>query len=302
MSDTTRQLDQFIDFLARERRLSDHTIAAYRRDLDRLYRFASDAEVSQWHQLNVKHARQYPAQLNRNGLAGSSIQRMLSAARSFFRFLVTENLAKSNPFEAVSAPKSAKKLPVTLSVDEVSSMLADHDGTPASLRDHAILELFYSSGLRLSELSGLNQNGVDLVQGEVRVTGKGNKQRLIPVGEKAVEAIRRWLKIRDEMASSKEVALFVNLKGSRLSNRGIQYRVELWAKAHGLGRKLHPHMLRHSFASHVLESSGDLRSVQEMLGHADISTTQIYTHLDFQHLAKVYDGAHPRANKKRVKK
>jgi len=298
MSSTTEQLDLYIDFLTRERRLSTHTVSAYRRDLDQLYRFIRESEIDRWCDLNVKQARLYPARLNRNGLASRSVQRMLSAARSFYRFLVTENLATSNPFEAVSAPKSARRLPVTLSVDEISGLFDDHNGSAESLRDRAMLELFYSSGLRLSELAALDQHGVDLVSGAVRVTGKGNRQRVVPVGSKAVDAVRHWLEQRQSLAAEGEVALFVNQRGSRLSTRGIQYRIQKWAQQHGLGRHLHPHMLRHSFASHVLESSGDLRSVQEMLGHADISTTQIYTHLDFQHLAKVYDSAHPRAMKK----
>ena len=295
------ELDNFIDYLSTERRLSVHTIAAYQRDLEQLFRFVEECQVEQWNQVEVSHARRYPPRLNRSGMAGASIQRMLSAARSFFRFLVRTGAADSNPFETVKAPKANKQLPSTLSVDEISHLLSQHDGSPGALRDHAILELFYSSGLRLSELSQLNVDGIDApqgaIRGEVRVTGKGNKQRVVPVGAKAVEAIRRWTQARASMAARGETAMFVNQQGKRLSNRGIQYRIERWANENDMGRHIHPHMLRHSFASHVLESSGDLRSVQEMLGHADIGTTQIYTHLDFQHLAKVYDNAHPRAKK-----
>lgn len=263
-----------------------------------MYRFLTDCQCAHWSQLSIKQARRYPAQLRKIGLAGSSIQRMLSAARSFYRFLIKNGEATNNPFESVSAPKHPKKLPATLSVDEISGLLADHDGSADELRDRAILELLYSSGLRLSELSQLNVDGVDLSQAEVRVVGKGNKERLVPVGSKAVEAISEWLRHRDQLARENESALFVSQRGTRISNRGIQYRIDRWAQKKGLGRRLHPHMLRHSFASHVLESSGDLRSVQEMLGHSDISTTQIYTHLDFQHLSEVYDKAHPRAKQK----
>ncbi|MGI9316323.1 MAG: tyrosine recombinase XerC [bacterium] len=298
MSEITIHLDQYIDFLTKERKLSVHTVEAYKRDLHKLYRFATDCQCTNWSALSIKQARLYPAQLNKLGMAGSSIQRMLSAARSFYRFLVIKGEVSSNPFEGVSAPKHARKLPATLSVDEISGLLASHDGSPDALRDRAILELLYSSGLRLSELSQLNADGVDLSQGEVRVVGKGNKERIVPVGAKALAAITEWLQCRSQLAAKDERAMFVSQQGNRLSNRGIQYRIDRWAKSKGLGRRLHPHMLRHSFASHVLESSGDLRSVQEMLGHSDISTTQIYTHLDFQHLSEVYDKAHPRAKHK----
>ncbi len=290
-------IGHYIDYLVRERGLSEHTIAAYRRDLDQLYLFIEERGIEDWNAVTISVARQFPALLHRRGMAASSIQRMLSAARSFYRFLVSAEAAQNNPFDAVQAPKSAKKLPTTLSVDELSQLLNAHDGTPISVRDRAMLELFYSSGLRLSELTALEHDGIDFSMQQVRVTGKGNKERIVPVGRKAIAAIKDWLLIRSDMAADGEAAMFVNQKGRRLSPRGIQYRLENWANKNGLGRHLHPHMLRHSFASHVLESSGDLRAVQEMLGHSDISTTQIYTHLDFQHLAKVYDQAHPRAKK-----
>ena len=289
------QIEHFLDFLVRERRLSPHTVAAYTRDLCRLQGFMVRNQLADWSAISIRQARSFPAGLRRDGLSGASIQRMLSAARSFYRYMLQQNQVQSNPFEAVSAPKSGKRLPSTMSVDEMSALLAQHDDSAASIRDRAMLELFYSSGLRLAELNGLEKDGVDLLQGEVRVTGKGSKQRIVPVGRKAVDAIQQWLSVRAELAAADETALFVNQKGGRLGKRGIQYRIDRWAKQRGIGRHLHPHMLRHSFASHVLESSGDLRSVQEMLGHADISTTQIYTHLDFQHLANVYDNAHPRA-------
>ncbi len=299
MSRLTPEIDLFIDFLDRERRLSPHTIKAYRRDLGRLYRMVRGEGLSAWSELSAAQARRYPAMLKRDGLASSSIQRMLSAGRTFYRFLLQQKMVAGNPFEAVSAPRSAKQLPATLSVDEIGALLDRNAAdAPDARRDTAILELLYSSGLRLSELSGLDHDTIDLEQGEVRVVGKGNRERIVPIGRKARQALASWLSVRSQLAQTGERALFVNHRGGRLSNRGIQYRLDRWARARGLGRRLHPHMLRHSFASHMLESSGELRVVQEMLGHADISTTQIYTHLDFQHLARVYDDTHPRAKKR----
>lgn len=287
------------DFLAdlRRRRLSAHTVDAYRRDLNRLAAFLAAQSVADWRDVSAKQARAFPAKLHQSGLSGRSIRRMLSAARALYRHLVAAGRAEANPFDGVQAPKSPRRLPATLSVDELSALLARHAGDDLSVRDHAMLELFYSSGLRLAELAALDVGGIDFAQRQVRVTGKGNKQRVLPVGEKAAAALQNWLRRRRGLAAAGERALFVNKNGDRLGARGIQHRVNTFARRHGLGRRLHPHMLRHSFASHVLASSGDLRAVQEMLGHADIATTQIYTHLDFQHLAKVYDRAHPRARK-----
>ena len=293
-----REQDLYIDFLARERRLSANTVSAYRRDIARLRAMVDERGIRQWSSLGHADARRYAALLKREGRATSSIHRMLSAARSFYRFLLKEGLVTDNPFESVSAPRMVRKLPSTLGVDEIGSLIERGGDSPDALRDRAILELLYSSGLRLSELAGLDQDTVDLDQGEVRVTGKGNRQRVVPVGTRACEALVAWQRVRTTMAAPGETALFVNRQGARLSKRGIQYRLDRWAKVNGLGRRLHPHMLRHSFASHVLQSSGDLRAVQEMLGHQDIGTTQIYTHLDFQHLARVYDEAHPRARKR----
>ncbi len=296
--DPAHELQAFLAHLANQRRLSPHTVAAYGRDLKRLAGFCESAGVENWRDLSAAQARGFPAKLHQAGLSGRSIRRMLSAARAFYRHLVKTGRAASNPFDGMSAPKSPRKLPGTLSVDELSALLERHDGSALSIRDHAMLELFYSCGLRLAELAALDCNGIDFAQSEVRVTGKGNKQRVVPVGRKAADAVREWLTHRDSIAGRSETALFVNKNGGRLGVRGIQQRLNLWAKKHGLGRRLHPHMLRHSFASHVLASSGDLRAVQEMLGHADIATTQIYTHLDFQHLSKVYDRAHPRARRR----
>ena len=289
----------FINLLDKERRLSVNTIKAYQRDLNRLLDFLDGREVTRWSEIDNKCARAYPASLYQSGIAGSSIQRMLSGCRSFFEFLLKNGVVSLNPFEGVAAPRSRRKLPETLSVDELSELLSRHDGSAIAVRDQAMLELFYTSGMRLSELAALDFDTPDFEAGEISVIGKGNKQRIVPVGSKAREALREWLGRRNELALETETALFVNNRGLRISVRGIQYRLNQWAKASGLGRRLHPHMLRHSFASHVLESSGDLRAVQEMLGHSDISTTQIYTHLDFQHLARVYDKAHPRARKPR---
>lgn len=293
----TDPVREFLAHLARQRRLSPHTVNAYRRDLARLAAFLENAGSKSWRDLSPGQARAFPAKLHQSGLSARSIQRMLSAARALYRHLVKTGRAAANPFDGVSAPKAGRKLPATLSVDELAALLARHDGSVLSIRDRAMLELFYSSGLRLAELVALDSNGVDFEQAEVRVTGKGNKQRIVPVGAKAAGALREWLNHRGTLAAGDETALFVNKNGQRLGVRGIQHRLNHWAKTHGLGRPLHPHMLRHSFASHVLASSGDLRAVQEMLGHADIATTQIYTHLDFQHLSKVYDQAHPRARK-----
>lgn len=296
---SAEQLDAFVNHLARERRLSPHTVNAYRADLARLREFCDAQGIDRWTGLSPRTARLYPARLHQRGLGGRSIQRQLAAARCFYRYLLRERSARLNPLDGIAAPKSPRKLPQTLSVDEISQLLADHDDSDLAVRDRAMLELFYSSGLRLAELAGLDSGDVDFREATVEVLGKGAKRRIVPVGRKALAALRDWRNRRITLTGEGETALFLNRRGGRLSPRGIQLRINEWAKRHGLGRRLHPHMLRHSFASHLLESSGDLRAVQELLGHADIATTQVYTHLDFQHLAKVYDKAHPRARKKR---
>jgi len=290
-------VERFISVLRQQRRLADNTVNAYERDLTRLSDFLKEEGIDSWDSVSVRQARHFPAKMRLGGLSGRSIRRQLSAYRTFYRFLIKTDRAQMNPFDGIRAPKSAKKLPQTLSVDELSALLVVRDDSPLSLRDRAILELFYSSGLRLSELASLNLAHINFQQAQASVIGKGNKQRMVPVGRKALEALRDWLKVRPKLAAPSESALFINRTGNRISVRGIQMRIAHWAKENGLGRHLHPHMLRHSFASHILESGGDLRSVQEMLGHADIATTQIYTHLDFQHLSKIYDQAHPRARK-----
>ena len=293
-----REIDQFVNHLSTERRLSVHTLAAYSRDLAKLKNFCLKRKQKSWQTFNVDLARLFAMSLNASGLNARSIQRALSCSRSFFNFLLREKIIdKYNPFEGVKAPKSGRKLPETLDPDMVLKLLQGKADTPLLARDLAMLELFYSSGLRLSELTGLDLDDIDQAEQTVRVTGKGNKQRVVPVGQIALDSINAWLQHRAVMANINESALFISHGGSRISQRTVQHRLKDWAKKTGIGRNVHPHMMRHSFASHLLESSGDLRAVQEMLGHANLSTTQVYTHLDFQHLSKVYDAAHPRARK-----
>ncbi len=291
------KIEQFLERQKRERRLSGHSLTAYRRDLQKLHDYACQKAVSDWDRLTIHDVRSFLAGLHQKGLSGRSIRRLLSACRAFYRYLLKNGSVSINPFIGASAPKSPGRLPATLSVDELNGLLDHPDDSILSVRDHAMLELFYSTGLRLSELASLDTDAIDFDQNRILVTGKGNRQRIVLVGGKAAGALADWLGRRPRLANETERALFVNARGGRLSVRGIQYRLNRWAKTRGLGRRLHPHMLRHSFASHILESSGDLRAVQEMMGHADIATTQIYTHLDFQHLARVYDKAHPRARK-----
>lgn len=277
--------------------MSVHTEAAYAQDLGRLRRYCEAQQLNEWSELTPHSVRKYTGELRRQGLSPRSIQRALSAARGFYRHLLKLRIAKVNPFTGATAPKAEKRLPKTLSIDQVTLLVAAKGQDPLAIRDRAIMELFYSSGLRLSELVELDLNRIDLDQGSVRVLGKGNKEREVPVGRLAVAAIKAWLPHRSDRAAVEETALFVSSRGTRISTRSVQQRIRLWAGRQGLDTAVHPHMLRHSFATHVLESSGELRAVQELLGHANISTTQVYTHLDFQHLAKVYDKAHPRAKK-----
>lgn len=304
-----RDINRFLNHLRDERRLSAHTISAYRRDLEKFTDFLMRREITTLRQLVIAQARMFPAQLNQSGLSSRSIQRALSAVRTLYRYLLRESKVKINPFltardvgqrQAVTAPRAERRLPPTLSIEEIAQLVTIDPRTDLDRRDRAILELFYSSGLRLAELSGLDLGDLDLADAVVRVMGKGAKTRIVPIGGYAREAVLAWLNVRSACARESEQALFVNRSGTRLGARAIQQRVAVWAQRQGLGRRVHPHMLRHSFASHVLESSSDLRAVQELLGHADISTTQVYTHLDFQHLAQVYDNAHPRARRKKA--
>lgn len=289
---------QFIDYLKNERGLSERTIKAYRRDLVQLNRELERQDITELARVSEHTIRALIARLHRQGQGSRSLQRLLSAIRSFYRWLMKEGLVEHNPAASVKAPKAARKLPVTLDADAITRLLEIKDKSPLALRDRAIMELFYSSGLRLSELAGLNWAQVDFSSGLVTVTGKGNKTRMVPLGSYASAALLEWRKVRGEFAPPEEPRVFVSNRGNPISTRTIQVRIKYWARRQGLPQQVYPHLLRHSFASHMLESSGDLRAVQELLGHADISTTQVYTHLNFQHLASVYDKAHPRAKKK----
>lgn len=295
-------LTDFLRYLQYERNLSPNTIKAYTRDMDKLSAFCADAGINGWDNLAVHHLRLFLSAGHRQGLSGKSQQRCLSSIRSFFNYLNREGRVKHNPAHQLSAPKSEQNLPKTLDTDQVNKLLEVKGGKWHTLRDRAILELFYSSGLRLAELVGANLLDISWDDGTIKVRGKGNKERILPIGQKAVSALQTWLVARPEgRRPPTDNALFISERGSRISPRNVQARVRHWTRSQHLNGNVHPHMLRHSFASHLLESSGDLRAVQELLGHADISTTQIYTHLDFQHLAEVYDKAHPRAHNKTEK-
>jgi len=291
-------IGKFIHHLGYERRLSPLTCKHYRRDLDALKTFCDEVQVARWGDLDSEHIRACSAMSYRRGLSARSIQRRLSAARTFFRYLLREKHVKQNPVESVSAPKAGKRLPANLDADRMARLLEIRGEGPLVDRDRAILELLYSSGLRLAELTGLNCGDVDMDDATVHVTGKGNKDRIIPVGRFAIAALVRWEQVRTKLADADETALFVSRRGTRLSGRSVQSRVNYWARRQGIDTKVYPHLFRHSFATHLLESSHDLRGVQELLGHANISTTQVYTHLDFQHLAQIYDKTHPRAKAK----
>ncbi len=294
-------VDAYLAELAEQRRLSPHTISNYRRDLAKLL---AEADGKPFAQLDVHLIRRYVAQLHGRGLGGRSLARMLSAWRGFFAWLGIKGEVSANPCDGIRPPRSVKALPDALTVDEASRLLeplTDEAASPVLIaRDTAMFELFYSSGLRLAELAALDVSALEdaLLEGEVRVLGKRGKSRIVPVGGKAQTALRAWAVMRDELADPDEKALFVSQRGRRISHRMIQLRLARTAQLAGLSSHVHPHMLRHSFASHVLQSSGDLRAVQEMLGHTSIASTQVYTHLDFQHLSKVYDAAHPRAKRR----
>lgn len=301
MSELGDWVTRFINHLADERRLSPHTLSNYRRDLEQLLLFCRQQQITAWSALTAHHVRGLVAWRHRAGQGGRSIQRELSALRSFFKYLLREGEVTISPAVGISAPKSPRKLPDVLDVDQMGQLLTPPLNDPLALRDHAMMELLYSSGLRLAELVGLDLHDVDIADGTVRVTGKGAKTRVIPVGRLALEALQHWLPKRAGLAPPDQSALFVSRDGARLSHRSVQQRLKQRGLQQGVAVQVHPHRLRHSFASHLLESSGDLRAVQELLGHANISTTQIYTHLDFQHLAQVYDKAHPRAKRQRDK-
>jgi integrase/recombinase XerC len=292
------RIDSFIRHLEYERRLSPETCKHYRRDLLDLEGWCDKTGISGWAALDSEHVRSYSATCFRRGLSPRSIQRRLSAARTFFRYLLREKHVKHNPVQSVTAPRGAKRLPENLDADRMARLLEIPGDGPLVNRDRAILELLYSSGLRLAELADLDLGDVDMQDATVRVTGKGNKDRIVPVGSRALQALTRWHESRRELAAADEEALFVSRRGTRLSRRSVQARVDHWARRQGIDTRVYPHLFRHSFATHLLESSHDLRGVQELLGHANISTTQVYTHLDFQHLAQIYDKTHPRARAK----
>jgi len=307
-----QDVEKFYSYLQSERRYSSNTVSAYQRDIKKLIQHCQleEKKVIHWDEIKQSDIRQCVATLHRKGLSGKSLQRWLSTVRSLFNYLCRFQRASNNPAVGIPAPKSAKRLPKTLNVDEMDQLLTIKPSIKKSagveaiennvlvIRDIAFIELLYGCGLRLSEINGLDLQDIDWQQQTLLVTGKGNKQRQLPFGKKALNALKNWLAKRDNMAKENESAVFVSQQGNRLSNSSIQKRLKKMALMQGVNTNVHPHMLRHSFASHILESSKDLRAVQELLGHANLSTTQIYTHLDFQHLASVYDNAHPRARKK----
>ena len=297
MTPSARQiLTDYFQYLEFEKRVSEHTLKSYQRDIKQLISFCALQDIQQWQDIQAIEIRNHIANRHRKGITSKSLQRELSAIRSFYNYLLKKQQVKSNPARHVKAPKQIRKLPKVLDVDQMAGMLGREADSFLEIRDLAMFELFYSSGLRLSELVSLNITDIDLAERELQVLkGKGGKQRNLPIGSKAVSALTKWINLRTETT---DPAMFISNKGKRLGQRSIQLRLDRWCKKIGLPEHVHPHMLRHSFASHLLESSHDIRAVQELLGHSNISTTQIYTHLDFQHLAEVYDKAHPRAKKK----
>ena len=288
-------LKGFLAYLRNERHYSALTSENYARDIRRLFALAAATPLGD---LKSHQIRRYIAQLHGSGLGGRTLARMLSAWRGFYTYLMRDHQYKNNPCSGLRAPKSAKALPHSLSPDEASRLMEMPTETPLDVRDKAMIELLYSSGLRLAELVSLNPIDLDFADAAVRVTGKGNKTRIVPLGAHAITALQAWLNLRAQIAKPDEAALFIGKSGKRISPRSVQLHLRNWGIKQGITSGVHPHLLRHSFASHVLQSSGDLRAVQEMLGHASISTTQVYTHLDFQYLSKIYDAAHPRAHRK----
>jgi integrase/recombinase XerC len=295
-SDAVAALQAFLNYLRGEQRAATNTVNSYQRDLLRVQKFCTAQKILTWQQLQSTDVRAYIAMRHKAKIGGRSIQRELAAMRSFFGYLLKQHYVEHDPLQGIQAPKSPKKLPKTLDVDQMAGLLDSTTDSVLEIRDLAMFELFYSSGLRLTELVMLDLTDVDLTDGFLRVRfGKGGKERVLPVGKKAITALRHWLAVRPSVGT---FAVFVTQRGLRLGQRSVQLRLERWCTKHAVDEHMHPHMLRHSFASHLLEASQDIRAVQEMLGHSNIGTTQIYTHLDFQHLAKVYDQAHPRARKK----
>lgn len=288
---------RYLQYLKFERAYSDHTVSNYSHTLISLMTFSAEKNLVRWQDIDDTLLKQWIGQFKREGLKASSIQLHLSAVRGLFKYLVSKREIAINPADLLVSPKQDRPLPKNLETDEVHHLLSFIPESDIEFRDKAYMELFYSSGLRLAELTGLDVVDVDVQECMVKVTGKGNKQRILPVGSVAINAIVDWIKVRPSLNKHNIDALFISKLGNRLSARQIQQRLKYWGQKLGMANTVHPHKLRHSFATHILESSADLRSVQELLGHANLSTTQIYTHLDFQHLAKVYDQAHPRAKK-----
>jgi integrase/recombinase XerC len=298
-ADAKQFLSDYLAQLTIEKRASQYTVKSYKRDLNCLNTYCESKSISLWTDLKQTDIRTHIASRHRQGLSSTSLQRELSAIRSFFNFLLKNRLADNNPAQYIKAPKQVRKLPKTLDVDQVKGLLEAGTSSIIEIRDVAMFELFYSSGIRLSELANLDITDIDLTDKSLMVrSGKGGKSRILPIGNNAITGIKTWLEQRIKNAEKNESALFISTRGKRLGQRSIELRLEQWCKKKGISEHIHPHMLRHSFASHLLESSQDLRAVQELLGHSNISTTQIYTHLDFQHLADVYDKAHPRAKRK----
>jgi len=292
-----QQVTDFLQQLKIEKRASVYTVKSYQRDLQQLTAFCLKYNIESWMDVQADNILKHISARHRSGLGSASLQRELSAIRSFYYYLMKTDQALNNPAQHVKAPKQPRKLPKTMDVDQVTGLLEAGANSVLETRDVAMFELFYSSGLRLSELSALNLADIDISAQQLKVlNGKGGKSRRLPVGSKAITALNTWLLVRPSK-SVDETAVFTSQHGTRLGNRSIQVRLKQWCLKKGVAEPVHPHMLRHSFATHLLESSKDLRSVQELLGHENISTTQIYTHLDFQHLAEVYDAAHPRAKK-----
>ena len=289
------QVHAWLERLRVERAPSPHTLSAYRRDADKLLAYMRERDIASFADLTPDRMRAFVAAEHRRGLSPTSIQRLLSSCRNLFRQLVREGALDHDPAAAVRGPKTRRKLPQVLDTDDATQLVETPIEGPQGLRDRAMLELFYSSGLRLSELVGLDWRDLELESGLVRVLGKGSKTRIVPVGRHAIRALEQ---LRDSLDAAPDSPVFRGRHGRRIHPRTIQARMQKLALERGLAQRIHPHLLRHSCASHLLESSGELRAVQELLGHADIATTQIYTHLDFQHLAKVYDAAHPRARRK----
>ena len=288
-------IKEYIVFISQVKNLSENTSKSYERDLKKLHLFLSDLNISEYSQISAETCSAWVGSLYSQNNNPKSIQRHLSSAKGFFRFLKKNNLIESSPFELISAPKSSSTLPEVLSPEDVEQLLNFKPTNMIEIRDMAIVELMYSSGLRVSETANINISDFEENKTFLRVLGKGSKTRLVPMGRFAINAINNWLMEREKILNNTD-ALFLNSKGTRLTVRSIQLRLKKMAVKQGLP-PIHPHMLRHSFATHMLESSGDLRTIQELLGHSSLSTTQIYTKLDYQHLAKIYDQAHPRAKK-----